>query len=251
MKALLNLLAFIFFACGTAHAQDEVLFVGGAPLDSYQPRVIMPLLKEAFKRNGIRFHAEYYPSSRSLLLSNRGEADGELHRVYDFHTVSHGRYPNLVRIESHLMSVYLVVFSKEAGPAEQWEDLKGFDVGYQRGRQNVKTYLGNALSAEDIHPKNTDLTAFMMLGEGRLDYVVSERMDGQRLIQTHPELKNIKEVGCLKETKIYTYMHKRHAKLAETVAATLEEMKQDGTFQRIVEEVKKEMLSGRDGEDLQ
>ncbi len=85
-----------------AQAVDEVHFVGGAPLDTYQPSVIVPILQEAFARNNINFKATHYPSARSLVMSNSGAADGELHRVYNFQEVSKGKYPNLIRGKTNL-----------------------------------------------------------------------------------------------------------------------------------------------------
>ncbi|MGL1862892.1 MAG: transporter substrate-binding domain-containing protein [Pseudodesulfovibrio sp.] len=245
MKAHLTLLIFTILFCATpAHAQEEVLFVGGAPLDTYQPRIIVPLLEEAFKRNGIEFKAEHYPSPRALLMSNTGIADGELHRIYDFHTASKGKYPNLIRIESHLMSVHVAVFSNVYGTAiTKWEDLKECDVGYLRGRQNVKTAL-EALSEETkTFPQSSELGLFRMLEAGRINYVVSESFEGQRILAAHPEFKAVREVAKLEETKIYAYMNKKHATLAKKIGETLEEMKRDRTFQRIKDHVRTELLA--------
>ncbi len=73
-KSACLLVALIFIArASMANAADEVTFSGGAPLDGYQPRIIIPILKEAFKRNGIRFHANYHPSLRSLVMTNSGK----------------------------------------------------------------------------------------------------------------------------------------------------------------------------------
>jgi len=221
------------------------LFVGGSPLDTYQPRTIVPLLEEAFRRNGIDFEARHYPSSRALVLSNSGEADGELNRVSNFHEVSKGEYPNLVRIESHLMTVHLAVFSRRNTRIDKPSDLKGFNIAYKRGRKNVEKILDGFVFEKDMQPKNSDMTAFSMLAEGRVDYVMSPSFEGQMLIQQNDKFDAIKEVGRIEEVKIYSYMHKKHSGLAETIAASLEEMKQDGTFQRIVEEVRALILAGK------
>ena len=114
-------------------AVDEVTFSGGAPIDGYQPRIIVPILKEAFKRNGIRFHAEYNSSLRSLQISNSGMVDGELHRVYEFAELSDGKYLNLIKIESKLLSVWLAAFASKDIKIETWNDLKGYNVIYYRG----------------------------------------------------------------------------------------------------------------------
>jgi len=240
---ILFALSLLFVGSG-ASAQDEVLFVGGAPHDTYQPRVIIPLLEEAFRRNGIRFSAESYPSPRALLMSNSGVADGELHRVHDFHEVSEGRYPNLIRVESQLMSIYLAVFSaKNRAEVASWDDLKGYIVGYRRGRQNTKKHLETVSDETLIKPQNTELGLFRMAAEGRVDYAVSESFAGQHLLQRNPELGGVKEVGKIKEARIYAYMNKKHAELAKKIGATLEDMKKDGTFQKIVESVREEILA--------
>lgn len=245
MKRVILLVLIALLSCGgQASAVDEVFFVGGAPLDTYQPRVITALLTEALERNGILFSAKHYPSERSLFMSNSGEADGELHRVFDFHEVSDGRYPNLIRIESQLMSIYMAAFAvNKRIVVDKWTDMDGAAIGYLRGRQNAKKYLSTLRSAL-IYPQNTEEGLFRMVREGRLDFAVSESLEGRKMVRQHPELNGIVEVGKLKETKIYAYMNKKHAELAKILAATLEAMKHDGSYQRIVDEVTAEYLAG-------
>jgi len=143
MKTLVNFLFTMFFIIQTSMAGTvkELTFSGGAPLDEYQPSIIVPILTEAFKRNGIRFNAEYRPSLRSLMMSNSGESDGELHRVYNFHKVSGGKYSNLIRIESKLLSVWLVAFASKDIEVETWNDLKGYKVGIIGGGRMLKKNL--------------------------------------------------------------------------------------------------------------
>jgi len=238
------MLVLIILCTSSSFAQEKKLFLAGAPLDGYQAQIIAPLLREAFKRNNIRIKIESTPSARSLEMTNSGMADGELHRVYDFHAVSEGKYPNLIRIESRMMSVYLAVFSKNKTPVSSWKALKGHTVAYQRGRQNVQHELTAYIREEYIKPKNSDLIAFRMLANKRVDYVVSESFEGARLISQHPELEGLHEVGRLAETKIYSYMHIKHKELAKAIATTLENMKQDGTNEVIVSDVRNRLLSG-------
>lgn len=212
----------------------KVSFVGGAPLQTFQPRVIIPLLTEAFKRNGIAFEARHVASARALLLSNSGEADGELHRVKDFHAITNNNYPNLVRIDSELLTVHLTIYalgSKQK--VSGWSDLSGKRVAYQRGRKNVERFLELDAPPSVISTTLTDYNAFTMLTKGYVDFVVSESPEGLMMIETVPEFGVIREVARLEATPIYAYMHSRHAKLAERIAKTLEEMKRDGSFQRI------------------
>lgn len=241
MKSALTLLIVISFALQVVLAETvtEVTFSGGAPFGQYQPRVIIPLLTEAFKRNGIRFKAKYYPSLRSLVMSNSGKTDGELHRVHSFHKITGGKYANLIRIESKLLSVWLVAFAAKAIKVEKWEDLKGYRVVYRRGRKNMEKQLANLLLPEQVNSVNTEIQAFMMVASDREDIVISELRLGRKLIASTPELSTIKEIARLDEKKIYAYIHKDLKTIALKIAKSLTEMKRDGTFLRIMAQVNK------------
>jgi polar amino acid transport system substrate-binding protein len=231
----------IFFMMQTSLAEEinEITFSAGAPLDGYQARIIVPILSEAFKRNQIRFHAKYYPSLRSLQLSNSGEVDGELHRVDNFFEVSDGKYPNLLRIDSLLLSVWLSAFSTQNIKLESWEDLRNYRVIYYRGRKNVEKHLHRVLPNEQIYAVNTDEQAFRMLVADRADIVISENVQGNRIIADNPKLSAVVEIAKLQETKIYAYIHKKHEKLLPKIAETIGKMKVDNSFSKIVDDVNK------------
>jgi len=222
--------AFCFLLLLASHLQatNEIVFTGGASLKSYQPSIIVPILTEAFKRNGIEFRALYHPSLRSLILANSGKLDGELHRVYDFHKVSMGKYPN---------SVWLSAFSSNGIIITGWGDLKGYRVAYYRGRKDVETILNKVLAPALITRVNTDEQAFSMLAAGRVDLVISESIQGKMLIESHQKFSKITEVAKIDESKIYAYMHIKHEKLVGDIAEILNGMKEDGSFLKIVDKV--------------
>ena len=166
----------------SSQAVEEITFTGGQPLHHYQPSIIVPILTEAFKRNGIRFKTVPHPSRRSLVYSSTGAFDGELHRVYDFHKVTSGKYPDLIRIESEMLTVWRAVFSTQEIKFETWDDLKGYRVAYSRGRKNVEKLLPQFLAKEQIVAANNDVHAFKMLSEGLVDVVVSESRLGETLL---------------------------------------------------------------------
>ncbi len=216
------------------YAAQSVTFSGGAPLNSYQPKVIIPILKEAFRRKGVIFHAEHNPSLRSLELSNSGVVDGELHRVFNFHQVSNGEYPNLVRIESQLLSIWVTAFATKEFKISSWADLSNHKVAYYRGRKNVENFLKGIMASENIQTVNDDKQAFRLLANDRIKIVISELKEGINIIKSSDKFKKIKEISRLDETKIYAYIHKKHKDLARQVAQALEEMKKDGTFTRLL-----------------
>ncbi len=218
-------------------AVDEVTFSAGAPLDSFQGQIIISVLNEAFKRNGIKFNAEYNPSLRSLERSNTGRVDGELHRVYDFHRVSNHQYPNLIRIESKLLSVWVAAFAKENIKIKKWSDLKDYRVVYYLGRKNVETFLGEVVPKNQILAVSNDVQAFQLLAAKRADVVISESINGQSIIKSRPVFNDIKEVAKLNETSIYAYFHKKHRELSTRIAKTLDEMKKEGSFIKMTDDV--------------
>ncbi len=218
----------------SSHGAQKIVFSGGAPLDSYQPRVIIPILTEAFRREGVVFIAEYNPSLRSLIRSNSGVVDGELHRVYNFHLVSNGEYPNLLRIDSQLLSIWVTAFAIKDIKISSWADLKNYRVAYYRGRKNVEKYLSVVMPSENIKTVNNDKQAFRLLSNDRTDVVISESIEGNNIIKRSEKFNNIREISHLDETKIYAYIHVKHKNLADKLALTLEKMKTDGTFKQLL-----------------
>jgi len=218
----------------SSQAIEEITFTASQPLHYHQPRIIVPILTEAFKRNGIRFKAVPYPSLRSLLYSNTGASDGELHRVYDFHNVSGDSYPDLIRIESEMLTIWQAVFATQEIKFETWNDLKGYRVAYTRGRKNMENILHQFLPKEQIVLANDDTHAFKMLASGLIDVVVSESELGDDLLEGRSQFSKIIKITKVHPVRIYSYIHKKHHQLAEKIATSIDEMKQDGSYAKIV-----------------
>ena len=233
---------FMFFWAAISHAQDKIVFSGGAPLDTYQPSIIVPLLTEAFKRNGIKFEAQYLPSKRSLLKSNSGDTDGELHRVYEFQKVTGNAYPNLIRIESEMMVVYFAAFASRDMNVKDVDDLNGLKLVFKAGRKNLQKILGSRYSKSQIRTYTTDREALLMVARGRYDLAFTESFDGAILIHQNEALRELREVMRVSRTPIYSYIHKKHAHLAGLIAETLEKMKADGTYAQISAAVRKRLM---------
>ena len=221
---------------GETMAEDAVVFSVGLPATSYQVVITSALLSEAFRKNDVKFSLKSYPNIRSMKMANSGRSDGELTRVYDFHKVTGGKYPNLVRIDSQLMTVDISVFAKDASlVVKDWSDLNGLKIVYRRGRKKLESQLENITNPVLIFPAKTDKTAFLMTAGDRADVVISEVILGEILKRQYPELTNLQMVGTLYKVGIYAYMHKKHTALSKQVGETLEAMKKDGSFGEITE----------------
>jgi len=241
MNPLLTFVSLSFFVISltlttfNAQAVEEVTFSAGAPLDGFQAQIIIPVLIEAFKRNGVRFKAEHNPSLRSLQKSNSGIVDGELHRVVNFHKVSNGKYPNLIRIDSKILSVWMAAYATRDIKISHWQDLSSYNVVYYLGRKNVKTALATIVPPSQVKVVNNDLQAFKILAANRTDIVISESINGQAIINSATEFKGIREIARLHEATIYAYIHKKHEKLGIQITKTIEAMKEDQSFYKIIE----------------
>lgn len=213
---------FLFLFSLDSYANDRIVFGAGSPLDSHQVQIITPKLKKAFASLGIRFEVRNLPSARSLSESNSGRIDGELHRVKDFHRISGHRYSNLLKIDYKMMSVWLSVYAKSSKiKIDSWEDLSQYRVSYYRGRKNVEAKLSQFVKKSNIFVTDTDVQAMKMLKLGRVDLVISESLQGAKLIASNNQLSQIMEISKLEETKIYSYIHKRHQGLIKPLIVEL------------------------------
>jgi len=232
MKKLLLLLIMTYAV--NAQTVKKITFSGGAPLDSFQAKTIIPLLKEAFKRENIEFEAKYFPSLRSLAKSNKGITDGELYRIYNFAKVTNNKYKNLIRIESKLLSFHICAFSNKDLNITKWEDLKDYKVAYVRGKKNAQKNLQRFLRKDKIIKVSDAKQSFEMLRYKRVDIVISDREFFDKLNKNDTRFASIKEVGELGEVKMYSYMNKKYKELAVKIANRLDEMKKDGTYINIL-----------------
>ncbi len=74
---------------------------------------------------------------------------------------------------------------------------------------------------------------FTMLAKDRVDFSGGERWTGLEYIKNH----NMKNVILLEpplmKVALYTYLHKKHAKLVPKLAAAIKSMKKDGTIKKL------------------
>jgi ABC-type amino acid transport substrate-binding protein len=211
----------------------NVTFSGGAKLDSYLSTVSVSILREAFKSKGIDFFAIHNPSLRSLRLSNSGIVDGELHRVSNFHNITKNKFKNLIKIESKLLSVKMAAFSLSDTQINSWKDLENKKVAYYRGRMNLNKLLAANNLQNNITKVNSDMQAFGMLLLSRVDFVITDRAQGNHLISSNHKFSKIQMSGILNEEKIYAYIHKKHKKLAPAIADSIESLKASGEISKI------------------
>ena len=218
---------FMVFFLTPAFAENPSITVStnNTPLDR---QALQALSKEAFSRLGIEFKLVSLPSERSLLSADAGEIDGEGLRVAGLSS----NYPNLIQIPERYSNISFVAFAKDATiKVNDWEGLKPYRLGHITG---WKLFEAKTSGSKSVMKVDTPEQLFKMLETGRIDLALYTEADGVALARKlgystiapiHPSLKDV---------DMFLYLHKKHKALVDKVATTLQTMKADGTYNRIM-----------------
>jgi len=185
------------------------------------------IVKEAFRRTGVKAEIVFTSTKRSLVAVNEGLLDGEINRIEGMELSC----PNLVRVPEPNMQMHFVAFAKRDIPVSDWESLRGLRIGMVRGwkilERNTKDF-----------PKITRLTEvstlFEMLEIDRLDVVLYSKLIGYEELHKlgYKDIHHLSPPLCVKD--MFLYLNKGHEDLVVPVTKALREMKQDGTYDKIV-----------------
>ncbi|GEM_PF-2252990 len=241
--AWVAMIAVVLFG-GLAHAgdrassdrQDQLELVGPWPASDDEVQRLLRVYTEVFRRLGLGVRYREVPARRASDLAERGLADGELSRVYEYGN----HFRNLVRVEEPHHEKVLRAYCLHGPVLDGWESLKDVSARVECPRgvvaclDNVRRYV----PAERIYENDTLEQGLQRLLRGRVDvYIdVSERVEAflqSRVATGHADYAEIHSVGDMEVVKGYLWLHKRHAGLAWHVAETLREMKRSGEFQQL------------------
>jgi len=187
------------------------------------------LIKEAFRRIGLRAQIVFTPTERSLVDVNAGLLDGELNRVEGMER----SLPNLVRVPEPNMTMHFVAFAKHPYPIDGWKSIETLHIGIVRG---WKILENNTRGFPHVTLVPTETELFTMLHKDRIDVALYAKLTGyeQLSLRGFTGIRHLEPPLASKE--MFLYLNKKHEALAEPVAKALREMKQDGTYDRIVRE---------------
>lgn len=233
MKHLLYLLAGLFLAC--AARAEPVLVLNTsffAPITSPERDGVLDLFyAELFKRVGLKVEIQASSAERGLLNANSGIDDGDVSRVMGIDQT----YTNLLRVPEPVMFYQMVVFTRHANFVVNGTDsLKPFDVGILTGWKILERHIVGTRSLVKLE---TGRQLFAMLDKDRIDLAVIEKLEGMHFVQ-NMGLKGIKILQpAFVEGDWFLYLNKKHAALVPKLAAEIRNMKQDGSYQRIFDDV--------------
>ncbi len=185
---------------------------------------------EIYRRLGYSVTIYDAPAARALILLNDGIDDGALARNPNMQQ----RFPNLVQFSEHVLEREYVAFTKSPWvKIDGWESLENYTVGIVNGWKILERNITNS---KDLIKVRDGTQLFKILDAGRVEIVVFNKWGGLQLIRDL-DLKDVRPVmPSLAAKKVYFYLHKRHADLAEDASEILRELKRDGTYDRLTQE---------------
>ncbi len=180
---------------------------------------------QAFKRMGYNAVFETSGMTTAIVSADSGELNGLLVQGPGLEE----KYENLVMVDSYVTKVYFEAFSKidESYNMNKWEDLSGLRVGTLYQKYHIENNLPSNIKEHIRYDNWTQLIE--ALENGECDVAVMTRTIEEELVI--PE--SIKKVGILDYTYSCPYLNKEYAYLIPELEKTIDEMKEDGTYNAI------------------
>ncbi len=231
---VLRLCALIVFMAPGVFGAEERTFTISTSYKSLlsnpeQTGMLDQVMKEAFRRIGLRAEIVFNPTERSLVDVNAGLADAELNRIEGMEK----SFPNLVRVPEPNMTMHFVAFAKKPYPIDGWKSIEDRHIGIVRGWKILER---NTQGFPHVILVPTETELFNMLQKGRIDVALYDKLTGyeQLSLRGFTDIRHLEPPLASKD--MFLYLNKKNKDLAVPVANALKEMKADGTYDRIVRE---------------
>lgn len=209
----------------------------GAPYATPEQQGFLDLVvKEAFKRIGLKGDvAVYSASKRALINANEDVDQGVAMRVKNLEK----KFPNLVRVPERIVENDFVAYARDLTlSTTSWDTLKPYAVTHVHGWVIFERNMAKGQAVTTVkEPKQM----FTMLNKGRADIALYERWQGLQHIKEKGLAINVLEPP-LASVDMYMYMHKKHAHLVDKLDHALKSMKADGTYQAIFDKTLSPLL---------
>ncbi len=188
--------------------------------------VIDRILHEAFRRIGYDITIEVAGMNSGIRMADGGEKDGLA--VQGAELVRSA--PNLVMIPESISEIKVEVYaSSDIRPAiRTWNDLKGLRVGTYGFTSRIEARLPPGIRGHVR--KRTPADLMRALDGGECDVAVVSTL----LPSAIPAPENIARIARIESKAAFAFLNVRHADLVPEVVAALRSMKEDGTWNRIL-----------------
>lgn len=231
MSLILNVTA-LLFAASVATAKPIVLATFSIPLmvESPDKGLFVKLTREIAKRNSRQVKIMVYPAGKTLLAFSNNKVDGFFPALDVYLPQSSAKSSVFYRKVDY-------VFYRKDKPLKSLKDLEGKKVGLTFRYPYVKELINNKKIQFEM--ASDDVINMKKLGAGQLDAFVVEERSGLKALQLSGQ-KNIEfdPQTPLSEQVVYFAFqdNEEGKKLADIFTNTIENMKKDGSLDRVLTE---------------
>jgi polar amino acid transport system substrate-binding protein len=203
-----------------------------------RPGFVEEVAREAFRRAGLGLRVVPLPIERALVNANAGIEDGDLYRAAGFEK----DYPNLVQVPQPLVDQDFVAFSLRPDiEVRGWSDLTRYRVAHITGQKIIERQLQGASNVTTVRDSELLLG---LLANGRVDVIVNNRWVGLWVARRAGQTVYLLEPPLLR-VPMYMYLHRKHEALVPRVADAIAEVRRDGTWQRLYDQILKPLEPAR------
>jgi polar amino acid transport system substrate-binding protein len=233
-------IVFLIFFIGIAHncflkpviatpVEKKIFLVGSnSTKQSFHGKYVELLYTEVFKRMGYQLTYEGYPAKRASHMSDSGEADGEIHRVFDYGEA----HSNLIRVEEAHNSIFFVAYGTDLNiQIDGWQSLKNTDfmIGYRRGVKKCESELPRVTQDHQLMKAATARQGLDQIFRGRTKIFIGIKRNIEEAVKSDTvKYQNFHQTGMMEETTVHLFLNKRMKALAPEIAATLRQLKEEG-----------------------
>lgn len=190
--------------------------------DTAQIDVTKKVMRKVYQRLGHDFELVRFPGKRALVEANQGQVNGELVRIKALEK----ELTNLIRIPTAIGSFKVMAITRVGEP--KITGIAGLidkHVGIVRGVELTERLTQN-------HQRlivNSIDSLFKVLLSEHVEVILFPKLDGEKYIQTHQLGDKVKlSNNPILNVKLYHYIHKSKAKLAEQLTELLKQMESTG-----------------------
>ncbi|MFO6424436.1 hypothetical protein [Motilimonas sp. KMU-193] len=193
------------------------------------------IYRDAFQRLGYEFEYLGFPAARVARVFMEGKLDGEVNRIASY---GQGR-PDLIRVSESHFAMNSVAYSHIAGlKIENWQSFNelAYRVEYRNGSKLFEMEIPPRMPSDLVSKVTTTDQGVKRLILKRTDVFLELDLSVEDVLaKLDPQLydtQSIKAVATLANKPSYLFLHRKHQKLADEIAVTLREMKQQGVIER-------------------
>lgn len=216
----------------TLYSAEQLTLVGSRDTkESMHGRWLLLIYGELFQRIGLDWSYEAYSSARASVLSDSGEADGEINRVSGYNNT----HPNLTRVNEPHFPTRLVAYAIQPGIIlDGWSSLENssYRVEYRRGTKIVRDGLTSIIAPTHLSTVVTAQQGLKKLISNRSDiYIDVEDLVIEVLLKLDNEKFDSSQVynaGTMAEDSLHMFLHKNRATLIPKITQTLKDLKNEG-----------------------